>query len=302
LKTAGKTSPTLSIATFNAGLLKVTFAGLSVFEFTPFTEERLRAIPHALTLLDCDVICLQEVYDERSAKLIRKALEKSHPFWYRQPTRRMVLVGNGLMVLSRFELTGMGLRVFRAQMIDERLFAPRAMMYARIQVPHFGTIGIYNVHLTAGGAFHHPEAVKSDEIRTRQVEELIEHAGANGLDVQIMAGDFNCGSNISTEPYSRIPQAGYSDAPSIAKGREIDEWITWDPANPLNRECPHKTSPPQRIDHVFIKTKALEHLTILDAGLILSQPQVAIQGKKPVSLSDHVGIQVRFGCSDSLPS
>ena len=294
-----KTSASFSIATFNAGLLKVKIAGVTVFEFTPHTTERLLALPNALAHLDCDVICLQEVYDEGSAERIRQALESTYPYSFRQPTRRPVLVGNGLMIVSRFELTETHLHVFRAQTVDEALAAPRAMMRATMTVPGLGIIGIYNVHLTAGGSFHHPEALKSDEIRTRQVEELIGHANRDDLDMTLLTGDFNCGSRISSGPYSRMPEAGYTDIPALVKGAQIDSWITWDPANPLNQNCPHKTSPPQRIDHIFIETKAMKHLCSMDANLILNQPQVPITGGDPVTLSDHAGVMVHFHCSSA---
>ncbi len=59
------------VVTFNAGLAR---------NYVPYIEARLPAIIAELNKLEADVVCLQEVWEERDLKAVVKGVKKSFPF------------------------------------------------------------------------------------------------------------------------------------------------------------------------------------------------------------------------------
>merc|ERR1719469_284090 len=95
------------------------------------------------------------------------------------------------------------------------------------------------------------------------------------------------GPEASPANYKQMGVAGYSDQVAECAPGETDELITWDPRNPLNSCGPHKASPPQRCDHLFIHK---------DAGIMAtSVRRVFTSTNVPTStenstMSDHYGL------------
>ncbi len=63
-----------SVVTFNTGLAR---------NYVPFVEERLPAIIKALNSLDAQVVCLQEVWEERDVDAITKGVKQNFPHSFR---------------------------------------------------------------------------------------------------------------------------------------------------------------------------------------------------------------------------
>jgi endonuclease/exonuclease/phosphatase family metal-dependent hydrolase len=64
----------LQLVTFNAGLAR---------NYVPFVEDRLPPIVEELSKLEADVVCLQEVWEERDAKAIIDGVRGNFPYHFR---------------------------------------------------------------------------------------------------------------------------------------------------------------------------------------------------------------------------
>lgn len=75
-------SDSVRVATFNAGLAR---------NYVPYVEERLPEIIEELGKVEADVVCLQEVWEERDAKAIASGVKTSFPYNFRLESARSIL-------------------------------------------------------------------------------------------------------------------------------------------------------------------------------------------------------------------
>jgi endonuclease/exonuclease/phosphatase family metal-dependent hydrolase len=277
----------LRLVTLNAGLLSA-FKGR--VEFAPFVTERLAALPGELRRLNADIVALQEVYKQEHRELILAALHDVFPHYLYRRNRRNLGFENGLMTLSKVPIAG-ALTLFRDATVDERLLDNKGVLSCRMNLGGDASLTVLNLHTTAGSAFLHPEAPRVDRIRSRQITQVLAQAAAEG-GVTILAGDLNAGPGVSDENFRQVLEAGYESAFDLLHPQ--DERVTWDPANRLNREGPHRSSPPQRIDHVFVRKTDLALARIrLVASEICCNEEIVFTGQgEKVTVSDHFGLQV----------
>lgn len=153
-------------------------------------------------------------------------------------------------------------------------------------VVRFVDFSMIGFHVTSGGLRLHPESPASESVRAQQVEEIL--AAARSEAAIVIAGDLNAGPGVSQVNYDQIIAAGYLDC-LAACGKQ--DQATWDPLNPLNATGPHRTSPPQRCDHIFVQRSALEKgiVTLAGAETVFREPIVSVPGQR-VTLSDHYGV------------
>jgi endonuclease/exonuclease/phosphatase family metal-dependent hydrolase len=268
--------PRVTVVTFNAGLLRA-FGGL--LEPAPFVSERRAAIPHALAACGADLVLLQEVHDETSRRAISLALpNQAYDARWR----------SSLMALSTSPIRA-ALVPFRDSTLEERLFDCRGVL-----VVERGDLVALNFHTTAGGLRHHPESVAADAIRARQIEQLLDVADEQRAPLVVIAGDLNAGPGVSQSNYDRFEQRGWIDVHALLHPGSRD--VTWDPHNPLNSSGPHRTSPPQRVDHLFVRQcdvnegRATPHSSeIIFAHAVVATPAGAM------TLSDHYALRVTLG-------
>src|SRR2546422_5405717 len=252
----------------NLGLLKVDLLGVSIWEFTPFVEMRLHAAPSALREINADIVALQEIYRIRHRAFLAEALRDVYPYSYFTRRRRFVGLDNGLMLLARYPIEGAGFVPFEHNMLDERLLAPKGFVHATAKVAGSGPVHLLNVHTTAGGFMHHPEAPRTREIRSRQIAQLLSAGQHAAGDAGLIVGDLNAGPGVSPENYKQVLDAGYVDAWVLPPGQSNDTGgITWDVKNPLNKESPHASSPSQRIDYVLAHRELTQRLHVREARI-----------------------------------
>jgi mRNA deadenylase 3'-5' endonuclease subunit Ccr4 len=79
-ETETETPQTLTILSYNVGLLRLKLFGLTVFSNPPHAAERLPHIPEALRSANADIIFIQECYEEKHAKFLTDSLKESHPY------------------------------------------------------------------------------------------------------------------------------------------------------------------------------------------------------------------------------
>jgi endonuclease/exonuclease/phosphatase family metal-dependent hydrolase len=270
----------VTIITFNAGLLRA-FGGL--LQPAPFVAERRAAIPRALAASGGDIVVLQEVYGDAN----RRALSPALPYAACDPRLR-----SSLLSLSSSPIRAT-LVPFNDVPIEEKLIDRKGVL-----IVDRGDIVVLNFHTTAGGVRYHPESAAADAIRAREIEQLLELAESQSAPLVVIAGDLNAGPGISEENYIRFAEHGWVDVYALL--HPDSRAVTWDPRNPLNSRGPHKTSKPQRVDHVFVRLRDLEaeRVTPTSAEIIFTEATVRTQSGL-VTLSDHYAVRVRLNVSVS---
>lgn len=283
----------LSVLTFNAGLLR--FFG-SLLEPAPHVRLRFEALAGALRATGAGVIAIQEIYRRDHRQRLHGMLADLYPFTSAREGRSLLL-GDGLLILSRWPMQAR-LRQFANGTLEERWLGGRGVLAASLELENLG-IRIFNVHATAGGLFAHPESAAVDAVRRRQIGEILAQADEVPEAIPILLGDFNAGPEASESNYGAIVDAGWVDCyAELNPGRSEP---TWDPANALNRRGPHRSSPPQRIDHVFLRKGEVASRRLVPAGarLVFQEPMVRAGDSGFVTLSDHYGLQVELDLAAS---
>jgi endonuclease/exonuclease/phosphatase family metal-dependent hydrolase len=283
----------ITIGTYNAGLIELQLFGKTVFTFAPHVAQRSLALPNLLKNSGCDVICLQEVFDRSHAEYLQSELMSVYPYQYFPRTYRPKIFDTGLAFLSKYPLQNTEVNFFSDQLLEEKIFAPKGYITARFIAPQFGAVSIVNCHTTAGGSKHHPESSITDSCRQNQLAELakVSEDSAKYGDVAMIAGDLNCGPEASFENFNALINEGYSDAVAkwyLGKGTAP---VTWDPNNPLNVNSPHKTSPPQRIDHILIANSSPK-IDVIDVTKIGADATIQVKSSAMITVSDHYGFVV----------
>jgi endonuclease/exonuclease/phosphatase family metal-dependent hydrolase len=265
----------LTLITFNAGLLRA-FGGL--FQPAPFVAERRAAMPRALAGAEGDMVVLQEVYGEAS----RGVLSTAFRYAAYDPQRR-----SSLMALSSSPIHGTFVP-FHGLPFEERLFDRRGVL-----IVERDDLVILDFHATAGGIRHHPESAAANAIRGREVEQLLDLADRQSAPLVVIAGDLNAGPDVSEANYRQFETCDWVDVYALLHPES--RAVTWDPRNPLNSRGPHKTSRPQRVDHLFVRRCDLqdERVTPTAAEIIFTDATVRTSAG-PVTLSDHYAVRVHL--------
>lgn len=275
----------MRVLTYNVGLLDLRLFGHSLVKPADFIEERFASLAPALLGLDADIIALQELYESTHKRALCAAMSTVYPYVAVSPLRGPSLVPASLVTLSRWPIIESRFFRFRHMPVAERLVDNKGYLVAVVQGPH-GPMTTVNVHTTAGGA-RHPEALASDHIRARQLDELLAQVCESGP--LVLTGDFNCGS-VSVTNYRQILEAGYVDVwtqlHSDAAGH------TWDPVSVLNHGGTHTRwgCPAQRIDLVLLNSGARARWRPLNCEVVLNRPCIPTRSQHLVTLSDHYGV------------
>lgn len=296
----------LSILTYNVGLLDCHIFGVRVFSNPPYSKDRLPLIPNALRSTNADIVCLQECYDECHYKKIVDNLHDVYPFTARQRSGDSVKLHNGLIILSKYPIQDSYLIRYEDASFLESCFATKSSLLAIIRVPHIPLpICVVNIHTTAGGSAH-PESPNSDICRERELKQSIDSVHKHfemGKCLTLLVGDFNCGKEASYGNYKYVLDNGFIDLVDeyhIKENIPTNNAITWDPKNLLNKSGPHATSPPQRIDHILRCQHSEWNNWIVSKVRILFTEEVAYVKtlNKKCSLSDHYGLLLELQVND----
>ena len=281
----------VSVATYNTGLIRAQVAGYTLFEFAPHVEVRSRHISNAVLDVNPDIVCLQEVFSRKHLRIIASDLNKTYPYSYAPLSFRPKLFDSGLSLFSKYPILQSNFYWFRSQLMEEALFAPKSYMAVTIDTGTQGLIEIVNSHTTAGGSRHHPESQTADNCRQLQLEEMIEFLMQRDASIahSLLVGDLNCGPEASKSNYEFLLSRGFTDLPSIAYSSSVAP-VTWEPENPLNAESPHKTSPPQRIDHILASSRSRWFAE--DYKAMVKKPTVQLSTDVRCTPSDHYGVLV----------
>jgi len=279
----------MRLLTFNAGLLDLRILGRSVIRPAGYIGERFTKLAPALTVLDADVVTLQEVYATAHKRELSAALRSHYPFVAESPLRGPSVVPASLLTFSKWPIEEHRFYRFQDMPIAERLIDNKGFLVAKLRSPS-GPMWVANVHTTAGGT-KHPEHPQTDAIRSRQLGQLLEVVKAE--EPVVLTGDFNCGS-VSRGNYEQLLEAGYSDVWANLLP-EVSGW-TWDPESVLNAGGTHTSwgCPAQRIDLILLNQGAARRWRPVSCRRAFTELDVAVEGGRAVTLSDHYGVLAEF--------
>ena len=163
---------------------------------------------------DCDIICLQEVYDDYQSFLLIEELRSKYPYSARQESGGLLQYHNGLLVLSRWPITSNFLQTYDSVSTLEYFFATKSNLVVTIDVPLLGKLCLINVHTTAGGTLL-PEDPMTEDVRLSELHQIVEYCEEISSDRPeekiIIVGDLNCGPEASKENFKFILNSSYRD-------------------------------------------------------------------------------------------
>ncbi len=282
----------ITILTLNAGLLDVEILGHKVLESAPFEKERLAALPTELLGTDADIIALQEVYEQSHRSFLIKELRGKYPHHFYSRQRRLFRLEDSLIIFSKYPIVRRKVIAYTNSVFDERILTYKGVLVAKIHSDVFGSISVFNTHTVTGG-IRDQENRTVEDVRAMQIEEMIRGVeNSKGHDIKIIVGDMNTGPEVAKENYDMLLNRGYIDV--VALKHPYTKKKTWDPRNVLNREGHYSKSPPQRIDHIFLRESDVTKLKIVKAEIILDKPTIRVVGGGKITISDHAGVLVTF--------
>jgi endonuclease/exonuclease/phosphatase family metal-dependent hydrolase len=269
------------------GLLDFLLFGYTLYEFTPYTRFRSQATVREVLTLGSDLIFLQEIYHEDDIRVLLQETREIYPFSVASPKSSWPRLNSGLVVLSKFPIVESATSYFSAQAIDEFVFCPKGYLSGVLDHPSLGMVTFVNTHLTAGGLMNHPENQRAKSLRKLQIQQLL----SSNTDALLLIGDLNCSPEVDSENFLLIKSHFDLDA---ALDLETQKGcFTWDPKNFLNQSCAHSTSPPQRIDHILIKTDGFTSCRVLFAQISLGEAIHSVENVT-ITASDHNALSVQF--------
>ena len=204
----------LKFLTINIGLLDYKINGTTLFSNPPYSDKRIEYIPQEILLIDADIVAIQELYYEKHVIYLTNALKHVYPYSGRKSSLKLynaLNMHNGLMILSKYEITDSQLLVHKQTAWIEYFFGEKATLISYIHIPNMGKFAIINTHPTAGGGDPLRENVDAGRLfALKKTLELAQKSYEAGF-TPVLIGDFNCGPECSSSNYEFILSNGYRD-------------------------------------------------------------------------------------------
>lgn len=280
------------VLTFNVGLLEIK-VGPYILDEVLYREDRLPAIVSGIHGSGADVVFLQEVFKREHFERLTQDLRDPYPYATRHDNTGRIGVGHGLLILSKYPMSGTSFTRFLNAPRHENFFIRRGFLAATISPwgASGAAIHIVNLHATSGGRLG-TEAPATNRFRNAQLKQVHQAVVKRGGPT-LVCGDLNAGPEASLENYETFLSYGYEDALRLLPSglQQSDGFVTWDPTNELVEGSGFEQSPPQRVDHVFLNIEAKTVLKVASARLLFEEAAVPVENKK-LTISDHYGLLV----------
>lgn len=160
-----------------------------------YPVKRAKIIPQKLNNSGYDVLVLQEAFDRKANRIMRKAMKEQYPYVIGPANQRPGFkVSSGVIIYSKFPMKQLGTVDFK-QCEKEDCYARKGALLVQI-VAHGDTFQVLGTHLEAGG---------SRELKTSQYVELAALLDENAKEgiPQLVCGDFNT-HKTDTVMYPRL--------------------------------------------------------------------------------------------------
>jgi endonuclease/exonuclease/phosphatase family metal-dependent hydrolase len=165
--------------------IKMLPRGLAFLKHHPI--KRAKLIPEKLNNSSYDVLVLQEAFDRKANRIMRKQLKSIYPYSIGPANQRPGFkVSSGVIIYSRYPMKQLGTVDFK-QCEKEDCYARKGALLVEM-VAKGDTIQVLGTHLEAGG---------SRELKTSQYVELgglLDEYAREGVP-QLVCGDFNTHKN-----------------------------------------------------------------------------------------------------------
>lgn len=253
---ARSTAAILDLVTYNTFGLPAPF-GKSL-------AARFAAMPE--TLGGHDVVGLQETFSGEARRLLES---RAYPYKYRQDRGSFFHpINSGLTILSRYPFQTVKFRSFGSCQTTD-CFSNKGVLFARVDVPQFGPVDIYDTHYQA----HEPYTLQRIENNRVLAEFVRENDQGHPT---FLLGDFNFVEG--EDEYGNL-QERLAPWDLYRRKHPGDPGYSWHPANPWS----DGKGEPVRLDYVFfIPNKAFD-LEVLESEVMFRE--------RP--LSDHYGVRAK---------
>jgi endonuclease/exonuclease/phosphatase family metal-dependent hydrolase len=305
----------IRVLTFNAWFLP----GIQgVIEISKDDTLRLEKMPDLLASTGADVIALQEVWTGAARDALKEAMyergykfvaEKEDVEWSKWLCLQGMLIGNGLIVFSRYEIgPDIHQTVFSNYTRMDEYFTVKGAIHFQINLPDIGWADFYNTHL---GAVSFDPA--TSDFDPKQMETLSQHAeefvefisNHQSTPTQIVAGDMNQ-HPFKWDPKARkhLPERGPVYEILTDKGSLLDTfWGYRRPADSIytfdkNKNCyvfngAFAESPDEYLDYIFVKA-GNQALRVVESTIVLDRPIDQLDDGRQIFLSDHAAVLTVF--------
>lgn len=146
--------------------------------FFYMSSEKHTRLLYELSLLNQDVICLQEVFECKLKQDIIKTMSNTHPYYLLGNTHKRYIIGedSGLLVLSKYPIQ------FKKEIILEDAVLPDSLSNKSILYFSVGNLNLVNTHLQS------PNVNSAEHIATKQTKQI---GAESPFDEYIIMGDLN---------------------------------------------------------------------------------------------------------------
>lgn len=289
--------PTLTLITWNVGMLIIKRLGYIIVEPAPYKDMRLRFLPRVLNSCSANVVALQELYHPREVAYVIDKTRKRFPYYaIAEAERPGSRLNPGLVVLSDKPIVKSAFHAFRVVPPDEHAFVWKGMLDFTVDAGPFGMINMLNVHNTSGGMLWSPDNWIMHRVRQAQYQQMFAHARRSPAASRIIMGDFNAGPENPEGSYRHLVQPDFYDAWTKHHGADLRlRKPTWDPTSPLNQEGPHhhqkmaESLDGFHLDHNLAAIADIEHIDTVFSTPIVRGPMDHL-----LPISDHNGVELRL--------
>lgn len=264
------------------------------------TTERINHIADVLQRSTCDIVCLQEVWQQRHWNILKSRLTSTLPYakFYHSG-----IFGSGLAVLSRYPIIQTDMREYALNGRPQAFFrgdwfVGKGIASAIIQLPDNQECQIFNTHM------HAPYNERVDTYlchRTAQAWELkkLIHGSIKAGYITFATGDFNSipGSLVHRFLTTHLHDSFITlnpELPLLPSSQDlsaqemVDRYGVTCDVSPLNtwRATQAPSMLPKRLDYLFHDN----HSIPLELNVIFTDLVQSVQ----CSPSDHFGIQCTY--------
>ncbi len=286
---------TLNLVTWNVGMLVIKRLSYVIVEPAAYKHMRFRYLPEALNACPANIIALQELYHpEDVAHVIDKTRERFPYYAIAECPKSSSRLNPGLVVLSDRPIIRSEFHAFDILPPDEAAFVRKGMLHCTVDAGPFGTIELVNTHNTSGGMLWSPHNILMHQVRRSQYRQMFRLLRKFPQSRRIAVGDFNAGPEISDQSYRGLIQPDFRDAWVVRHGSDVStRKATWDPANSLNREGPHRSQKgAESLDGFHLDTNLLNAANVDHVNILFEEPVVRGPIDRLLTISDHYGVEM----------
>ena len=274
----------LRVFSYNAGFLNMALIKV------PEYKDRVKFFKATLDGVDFDILCLQEIWNDRERQELQQIASERNYFLYHGSKKNYER--HGLVILINKAIA-------REVHFDEYIYDKQAWyepvsgyvkgaLRAHITLLNGRTMLLVNTHLTA----------VANGIRDKQAQEIIKNFQIEA-DYFLLTGDFNNNPFMKEQVYWPLVQHFKMLDTFLAQNPQ-EEGATYDQVtNPVaTKASPGGNDSSERIDYVLIgRGNAEVAYHVQDSGLIFTDDlpiekcSISVDGQQlPCKLSDHYGV------------